>query len=289
MQRILVTGADGLLAFQFRQLAPANVEFRFLNHSQFDLANADLMARQLAEWMPHVVINTAAYNLVDRCETERELSWAINAIAPQRLAQLCADKNICLVHYGTDYVFDGGQKTPYREADPPQPLNHYGAGKLAGEQAVLHASSAHLVLRTSWVFDWHPTQTKTFVHTILKLAREGKPMRSASDQMAVPTFASDLARWTLQLIHGRATGLFHAVNDDGVSRFEWAKAILSEAARAHVIPVAPAIEPVLSSFFNTSLRRPDYTVLSNDKLSRQLGQPLGSWRPGLRKMLAQMA
>jgi len=225
---------------------------------------------------------------VDRCETERELSWAMNATAPEQLAELCAERKIRLVHYSTDYVFDGAKKSPYTETDAPNPLNHYATGKFAGEQAVLRSSPNNLVLRTSWVFGWHPTQTKTFVHTVLKAARTGRALKSTTDQISVPTFASDLAQWTLELLRRNAGGLFHAVNDEGVSRFDWTKIILEEAVSANLISTVPTIEPVLSSFFNSTMRRPDYTVMSNGKLSRQLSRPLGSWRAGLQKMLAQM-
>jgi dTDP-4-dehydrorhamnose reductase len=246
------------------------------------------MAHRLAESKPDIVINTAAYNLVDRCESERDLSWAVNAAGPENLAGLCARDGIKLVHYSTDYVFDGAKKAPYTETDVPNPLNHYAAGKLAGEQAVLRASPENLVLRTSWVFDRHPTQSKTFVHTILKAARAGRALQATSDQVSVPTYASDLAQWTLDLLRHNAAGLFHAVNDEGVSRCDWATIILDEAVRAKLISAAPPVEPVLSSFFNSTMRRPDYTVMSNEKLARQLGRPPGSWRDGLRKMLAQM-
>jgi dTDP-4-dehydrorhamnose reductase len=288
MKKILVTGGDGLLAHQLKTIAARDFEFHFLGRAEFDLLNPNLMSQRLAELQPQVVINTAAYNLVDRCETERELSWSVNATAPQQLAELCVEKKIRLVHYGTDYVFDGAKKSPYSETDAPNPLNHYAAGKFAGEQAVLRASPRHLVLRTSWVFDWHPVQTKTFVHTILKAAREGRALKSTTDQISVPTFATDLAQWTLELIRREASGLFHAVNDDGVSRFDWAKIILEEAVQAKLISTAPPVEPVLSSFFSSTMRRPDYTVMANDKLAKLLGQPIGSWRSGLKKMLAQM-
>ncbi len=288
MQRILVTGGNGLLAHQLKIIAPRDFEFSFLGHAEFDLTNPGQMAQQLAALKPQIVINTAAYNLVDRCEIERELSWSVNATAPEMLAALCARDGIRLVHYGTDYVFDGAKKSPYTETDAPNPLNHYAAGKFAGEQAVLRASPKNLVLRTSWVFDWHPKQTKTFVHTILKAAREGRALKSTTDQVSVPTFASDLAQWTLELLWQSTGGLFHAVNDEGVSRFDWARIILEEAVRAKLISSAPPVEPVLSSFFSSTMKRPDYTVMGNEKLSRQLGRPLGSWRNGLRKMLAQM-
>jgi dTDP-4-dehydrorhamnose reductase len=288
MKHILVTGGDGLLACQLKKIAPRDFEFSFLGRADFDLAKKDLMAQRLAALQPQVVINTAAYNLVDRCEIERELSWSVNAAAPQQLAELCAEKKIQLVHFGTDYVFDGAKKSPYTETDAANPLNHYAAGKFAGEQAVLRASPQHLVLRTSWVFDWHPTQTKTFVHTVLKAAREGRALKATTDQVSVPTFASDLAQWTLELVRLGAGGLFHAVNDEGMSRFDWATIILEAAVQAKLLSAAPPVEPVLSSFFNAPMRRPDYTVMSNGKLARRLGRPPGSWRPGLRKMLAQM-
>ena len=284
----LVIGGDGLLAHQLKKIASGNFELSFLGHAEFDLTKKDLMAQLLAELQPQVAINTAAYNLVDRCETERDLSWSVNAIGPETLAGLCAEQNVRLVHFGTDYVFDGEKKSTYAETSPPNPLNHYAAGKLFGEQAVLRASPKNLVLRTSWLFGWHPTQAKTYVHTVLKAAGDGRALKSTTDQISVPTFAPDLAQWTLELVRGGAGGLFHAVNDEGVSRFEWTKIILEEAVRAQLISTAPPVEPVLGSFFNSAMRRPDYTVLSNGKLSKVLGRNLGSWRGGLRKMLARM-
>src|ERR1039458_6733645 len=140
MKHILVTGGNGLLAYLLKKIAPRDFNFSFLGRAEFDLTKKDLMAQRLAELQPQVVINTAAYNLVDRCEIERELSWTVNAAAPETLAQLCAPKKIVLVHYGTDYVFDGAKKSPYTETDPANPLNHYAAGKFAGELAVLRAS-----------------------------------------------------------------------------------------------------------------------------------------------------
>ncbi len=286
--KILVTGGGGLLAHALARLQNRDWDWLFFSHKDFDLLNGNQMAEQLDKHKPLVVINTAAYNLVDRCEVERDFSWAVNAQAPAELARLCALRQIRLVHYGTDYVFDGSKKAPYLETDAPAPLNHYAEGKLAGERAVLKADPAHLVLRTSWIFDWHPTQSKTFVHTILKAAREGRRLQATTDQVSVPTHASDLAGWTLALIQNQAHGLFHAVNDEGVSRFQWTQAILDESASLGLIPSIPSVEPVLSSHFNATMRRPDYTVLSNSALSRQLGRPLGSWRSGLRKMLATM-
>lgn len=288
-QRILVTGGDGLLAYALRAFASADCEMTFLSRADFNLTNPDQMRTELDGLHPKIVINTAAYNLVERCEQERDLSWAVNATAPENLAKLCTERSIRLIHYGTDYVFDGTQGWPYLETDPPNPLNHYGAGKLAGERAVLAASSNHAVLRTSWVFGSHPTQTKSYVHSVLRAARTGNSLKVTTDQMSIPTFSEDLALWTMELVRKDGAGLFHAANDHGVSRFDWTKAILEDAAQAGLLPATLLVEPVTSDFFKSTMKRPKNSVLSNRNLTEFLGHPLGCWRPGLRKMLAQEA
>ena len=222
--KILVTGGNGLLAHSLQELSLTRRDdvFVFLNHAEFDLARPDPMAERLAQLQPDIVINTAAYNLVDRCEVERDLSWSVNTLGPQMLAGLCAEKmRGSSTPYGTDYVFDGEKKSPYAETDPPNPLNHYAAGKFSGEQAVLRASPRHLVLRTSWVFGPHPTQTKSYIHTVLRAAKSGNNLKATTDQSSIPTYAPDLAQWTLNLLDLDASGLIHAANDEGVSRFEW--------------------------------------------------------------------
>jgi dTDP-4-dehydrorhamnose reductase len=246
------------------------------------------MRARLDALRPEVVINTAAYNFVERCEEERELSWAINAAGPETLAKLCAERGIRLVHYGTDYVFDGAKGTPYVETDIPNPLNHYGKGKLGGEQGVLAVSPKHVVLRTSWVFGIHPTQTKSYVHSVLRAAKSGSHLKAITDQASVPTYSEDLARWTLELIGKSAGGLFHAVNDGGVSRFDWTRAILAEAKALGLVPETVEVEAVTSDFFKSTMKRPKNSILDNGKLTALLGHPLGSWRVGVRKMLGSV-
>ena len=281
--KILVTGANGLLAYALKDVAPKGVELMMLGHADFDLTKPEQMREQISARRPDVVINTAAYNFVDRCEVERELSWKVNATGPQKLAELCAANGCKLVHYGSDYVFDGSKGAPYVEEDAPNPVNHYAAGKLAGEQGVLAFSPRNLVLRVSWLFGWHPTQTKTYVHTVLNQARKGQVIKATTDQSSAPTYVPDLARWTFDLIRGGATGRWHAVNDEGLSRFEWTKAILTEAEALGLPKVS--VEPVTTAYFNPTMRRPTFTVLSNAKLGRFLERPPGSWRAGLREML----
>lgn len=285
LQRILVTGGDGLLAYALRMLTPADCEMSFLARADFDLTAPAQMKAQLEKLRPDWVINTAAYNLVEKCEQERDLSWAVNATGPEALAKLCAEKNIRLIHYGTDYVFDGEKGAPYLEADRPNPLNHYGAGKLAGEQAVLAASPKHVVMRTSWVFGAHPTQTKSYVHSVLRVARAGNNLKATTDQASAPTVSDALARWTIELIRRGGGGLFHAVNDEGVSRYDWTVGILEEAKALKMVPEHVGVEPVTSDFFKSTMRRPKQSILANDRLTGLLGHPLGSWRAGLRACL----
>jgi dTDP-4-dehydrorhamnose reductase len=284
--KVLITGADGLLAYALNESVPGHVELVRLRHAEFDLTKPDEMREQLRAHRPEVVINTAAYNMVDRCEVERELSWAINATGPQKLSELCAETGCRLVHYGTDYVFDGSKGEAYVEADTPNPVNHYAAGKLAGEVAVLNGPN-NLVLRVSWLFGWHPIQRKSYVHTVLNQVRRKQDLKATTDQSSAPTYVPDLARWTFELLERGATGLWHAVNDDGLSRFEWTKMIIDEIARVGLPRVA--VEPVTTAWFNPTMRRPTCTVLSNAKLSGFLGRPLGSWKGGLRELLAKEA
>jgi dTDP-4-dehydrorhamnose reductase len=283
--KVLITGGKGLLAHAIRQLAPANWQLTLWDIEEFDLTKPASMAALLAELRPDWLINTAAYNLVDRCEQERDLSWAVNAEGPRALAQLCAGLDCPLVHFSSDYVFDGAKNAPYVETDSPNPLNHYGAGKLFGEKAVLGASPRNLALRTSWLFGPHPTQTKSYIHAVLGRAGAGAALKATTDQMAAPTYAPDLAAWTLRLVQTGASGLFHAVNDEGLSRYDWTLAVLAAARRAGLLEGEVTVEPVLSSVFNSTMRRPAYTILDNQKAASALGGSLGSWRVGLERML----
>ena len=219
--KVLLTGARGLLGGAIQDRMPAAWTLLALNREDFDLTLPDQMERVLSDARPDVVINTAAYNAVDRCEIERDISWNANALGPERLAAVCSRFECRLVHFSTDYVFDGKKRSPYREDEPPHPVNHYAKGKLAGERAVLSGDPAHLVLRTSWLFGQNVAHPKTFVHAMLKQGILGGAMKSTTDQNSIPTYVPDLAGWTLSLIQKGARGLLHAVNDESVSRICW--------------------------------------------------------------------
>lgn len=287
MMKVLITGADGLLGTALQNRAPATVVFTALGHAEFDLTKPAQMESQLSALRPDAVINTAAWNAVDRCETERDVSWAVNAEGPRALAQLCTRFGAKLVHYGTDYVFDGDSRVPYVETDTPRPLNHYAAGKLAGERSVLSDDARHLVLRTSWLFGQSSMQRKSYVHAVMQQALAAKPLHAVTDQVSAPTWASDLADWTYRLLELDVSGLLHVVNDESVSRWEWTKAILEEARRAGLLAAAPEVEPVTTDYFGAAVKRPNYSVLSNRKAAALLGHPLGTWQKGLAEMLRE--
>lgn len=278
-----------MLARALHDAAPAGAELLLLSHGDFDLTQLELMDRRLASFRPHIVINTAGYNAVDRSEDERELSWAVNATGPLRLAERCAKNRCRLIHYSTDYVFDGARKSPYLETDTPNPLNHYAAGKFAGEQFVLTTHADNLVLRTSWLFGDNGRKSRSYVHAVLRQVLAGMPLKATTDQVSTPTYAPDLARWTLALLDKGSTGLIHTVNDDCVSRYDWTLAIVAEAEQAGLVQSGIPVEAVLTEYFGADIRRPAYTVLSNAKAATILGQRLGSWRPALRQLLRQIA
>lgn len=285
--KVLITGVNGLLGSALQKRAPKSVVWTAWGHAEFDLTKPAEMTSRLSALRPDVVINTAAWNAVDRCEIERDLSWAVNAEGPGRLAQLCTRFGAKLVHYGTDYVFDGNSRVPYAETDTPHPLNHYAAAKLAGELAVLSDNPRHLVLRTSWLFGHNPTQPKSYVHTVMSQALAAKPLRAVTDQVSVPTWAPDLADWTFRLLELDVGGILHVVNDEGVSRWEWTKAILEEARRAGWLAVVPEVEPVTTDYFSPGMKRPKYTVLDNREAAARLGHPVGTWRKGLAELLRE--
>ncbi|HRT10512.1 MAG TPA: dTDP-4-dehydrorhamnose reductase, partial [Candidatus Paceibacterota bacterium] len=272
--KVLVTGAGGLLAYSLRELQPEGMALVFWDRKHFDLTCPDRMAELLRTLRPDWVINTAAYNLVDRCESERNHSWAVNAKGPESLARICHQVGSRLMHFSSDYVFDGAKRSPYEETDPPHPLNHYGAGKLYGETAVLETSPHNVVIRTSWLFGPHPTQTKSYVHSVLRQALQGGPLKAVTDQVAAPTYAPDLAKCAVELIRGGAAGLFHVVNDEGLSRYEWTLEILAAAHAIGILPARVSVEAVETTAFGPAIRRPPYSVLSNHKASTLLNQPL---------------
>lgn len=280
---ILLLGKNGQIGRQLQgMLDPARLVA--LGRSELDLGDGAVIRQVLRQLRPSVIVNAAAYTAVDRAETEEAAARAVNATAPGILAEEASRLDALLVHYSTDYVFDGRQRHPYMEDDPPNPLNAYGRTKLAGERAVQAVNGKHLILRCSWVYGPHG---HNFLLTILRLARERAELRVVSDQVGAPTSALAIARATVQLI-GRvpaANGLYHMSAGGATSWYGFAKAILEEWPDTR----AARVVPISSEEYAAPARRPAYSVLSNDKLTRTFGLALPDWRTELKEVLQAIA
>jgi dTDP-4-dehydrorhamnose reductase len=270
--KILLTGKNGQVGWELeRALAPLG-EIVATDRSTLDLADLDAVRRIVRETKPEVVVNAAAYTAVDRAESEPELAMHINGIAPGVLAEEAKRLGALLVHYSTDYVFDGMKETPYVESDPPNPMNAYGHSKLAGERAISAVGSAHLVLRTSWVY---APRGGNFFLTIAKRARAGEALRVVDDQSGVPTSAAFLAASTAALLRrperAGVCGLYHLVPVGQTSWYGFAQAIVN----ALDLPVDVAA--ISSAQFPTVAARPKNSVLDARQITRDLGVERPQW------------
>jgi len=228
----------------------------------------------MEEFAPTHLINCSAYNAVDRAEDERELSMTVNGRAPGQMAELCSQRGCVMVHYGTDFVFDGRQTRPYSEEDIPSPLSWYGKTKLAGEESVLRAGPEHLVLRVSWVFG--PGQVN-FPRKALTWARGQGEMKVADDETSIPTWTGFIAQRTLKTLQAGLSGLFHAVpGGPPVTRYDYALEIMRLAG------ISRPVERVSRNSFNLPAPRPEFSALSGQALCRALDLEPEDWRIHLR-------
>jgi dTDP-4-dehydrorhamnose reductase len=305
--KILLTGSGGQLGWELRRaLAPLG-ELAAFDRAGLDLADPGRIRSALREINPAIIVNAAAYTAVDRAESERDAAFAINARAPGVLAEEALRLGALLIHYSTDYVFDGTKSAPYTEEDTPNPLGVYGASKLEGEQAILASGAGHWIFRTSWVY---APRGKNFLLTILRVAREGKPLRVVADQYGAPTSAAMLARATAQALSTRAlalstraralssraqalaahtnlvatppSGMYHMTAAGRTSWHGFASAILAEFGLHNPIAAIPAAEYPLPA------KRPANSVLDNSRLAAAFGIRLPDWEAGLREATAEL-
>jgi dTDP-4-dehydrorhamnose reductase len=230
-------------------------------------------------------VNCAAYNFVDKAETDRETAFKVNELGVHSLADACASASARLVHFSTDYVFgdNATRHASYSEEDPPGPVSYYGETKLAGEQSVFDASLANLVIRTCGLYGVWGSGGKggNFVETMLRLAGQGKPLRVVNDQRCTPSYTSDVADATVQLIARGASGLFHVTNSGDCTWFEFAAEIFRLSG------LKPDLTPITSAEFGAAAKRPAYSVLSTAKLASFLGNPLRPWQEALAAYLVE--
>ena len=274
---ILLTGATGQLGVELARLLPAHGEVAARDRAALDLTDADAIAATVRQVKPQIIVNAAAYTAVDRAEAEPELADAINARAPSILAEEARRLDALLIHYSTDYVFDGTSAEPYREQDPTNPLNVYGSSKLGGERAIAAAGGAHLILRTSWIYGWHG---QNFLLTMRRLAATRDELRVVADQFGVPNWSRTLAEATASLIGrgasalARKSGTYHLSGRGRASWFDFARAIFDDSDRPRVVPITTAEYP-------TPARRPASSVLATGKLEEAFGITLPDWRQTL--------
>ncbi len=290
--KLLVTGANGQVGWALaRALAPLG-EVVALGRGELDLARPDALRDGVRAIAPDVIVNAAAYTAVDRAESEPQLARAVNAIAPGILAEEAQRLDAVLVHYSTDYVFDGTKPAPYVETDPTNPLNAYGRTKLEGERAIGASGCRHLTLRTSWVYG---ARGGNFLLTMLRLAGERRQsLRIVDDQVGAPTWSREIAAATAALLArpalaGRgAEGLYHLTASGATSWFGFAQAIFTSPAMARLGVLPPALEAIPSSAYATPAQRPANSRLDCGRLARDAGITLAPWDEALGRCLAEM-
>ena len=295
MTRVLLTGRHGQLGWELqRALAPLG-GLVALDRAGMDLADPDSIHRAIADARPEVIVNAAAYTAVDKAESERELAMRINGIAPGIIADEAARIGALMVHYSTDYVFDGTKSGPYREDDPVAPLSVYGRTKLAGEEAVRAAGGPHLIFRTSWVY---AARGSNFLLTMLRLARERRELKIVDDQIGAPTWARTIAELTARALGaggagpGRArdaSGVYHLAARGQVSWFGFAQAIFERAHALRGDFTAPTLTPITSAEYPTPARRPANSRLDTAKLAAAFGLTAPAWEVMLEDCIQELA
>ena len=297
--RLLITGANGQVGWHLQRILAPMGDVLAIDVGEVDLTDLNAVAKTVCEFAPDIVANAAAYTAVDKAESEPELARAINVAAPARIAEECARSGALMIHYSTDYVYDGDKPAPYEEGDATGPLSVYGRTKLEGDQAIMASGCAHIILRTTWVYD---IRGKNFLRTVLRLAREKEELRMIGDQYGAPTWARGLAQAT-GIILARAlercsvsgaweSGLFHLTAAGRTSWAGFAQAILEEYDALLDWPAetgefggplkAKRVVEITTEQYQTPARRPHNSVLSNAKVQAAFGVALPDWRSQLR-------
>lgn len=280
----LVFGANGQLGRAFAQLL--GQQALFIDRVQADFSHLTSLANILERHRPTVVINAAAYTQVDKAESERELAFAINAHAPEIIATWCARHSVPVIHFSTDYVFNGSGTAPWRETDMPDPLNTYGQSKLAGEQAIMASGGSALIFRTSWVYD---AQGKNFLNTMLNLGKTRETLRVVADQFGAPTYAPHLAKATLSsLAHmPDKPRIYHLCHGGETSWHGFAEAIFTETRKRNVPLTVENVLPIATEDYPAPATRPKNSRLNCARAKIDLNLQLPSWQEGLAACMSE--
>lgn len=289
--RIFLLAKNGQLGWELHRALPPLGEVMAVDFPDIDLEQPDTFVRLIREFRPALIVNPAAYTAVDRAETERERAMNINAVAAGILAEEANRLHAMLIHYSTDYVFDGKKGMPYTEGDPPNPLNMYGLSKLKGEQAIQAAGGEHLIFRTSWVYSMR--MVGGFVAKVLEWSRRHAQLRMVTDQVSNPTWARMLGGITA-LLAGRGSGylreragLYHLAGGGYASRYDWAEAILEFDPKKEQQTAAEML-PALTADFPAPAERPLFSALDCSRFERTFGLRLPHWADALRLAMEEM-
>jgi len=288
-KKILLISCTGQVGAElWRSLQPLGevipVDRDLKSVTRLDLTNPQQIREVIQQVKPNIIVNAAAYTAVDKAEQDQQVAMAINATAPQILAELAKQTNALLVHYSTDYVFDGIKRTPYLETDTPNPLNMYGKSKLAGDQAIQASGCHHLIFRTSWVYGRYG---QNFLLTIQRLAKEREELRIVADQIGSPTWSRLIANMTAQVLSQLYSPQFKKENFSDISgiynltcggQTNWCEFAQRISERA---PKPPRVIPIPTSDYPAPAKRPLYSVLSNDKLAQTFELELPDWQEAL--------
>ena len=284
--KILIIGAGGRLGAALMREYREKYDLAGFNHAQLDLANLDDVRRKLGAMNFDVLINAAAFTNVDACETERDRAFLINGEVPAILAEICNEKDAKLIHFSTDYVFDGEKRAPYTEEDQANPISLYGESKLTGEKNVLVAENGHLVVRVSWVFG---PDRPSFIDAMIKRAQQDEKIDAISDKFSTPTYTYDIARMLPQFFdRGVAGGILHFANAGKCSWQEYAQWALDCCRDAGIPLKATTVGALtLKDMSSWVARRPVYSVLSTAKYTELTGATPRAWREAVNEYITR--
>jgi dTDP-4-dehydrorhamnose reductase len=290
MYKIALVGADGQVGQELQQVLRPLGELHLLSRQSLDLSQPHTITATLEALQPNIIVNAAAYTAVDKAESEPELAHIINAIAPTQLAKVAQALQSQLIHISTDYVFDGTKGSPYQPQDPTNPMSVYGQSKLAGEQGIQENCEHHWILRTAWVYGSYGKSN--FVKTMLRLGADRTELKVVADQIGTPTWAHSIAEAIAALIHTLETkpapsGIYHYTHSGVASWYDFAIAIFEEARSLGIPLTVEQVWPITTADYPTPAQRPNYSVLSLQKIIPILGQPPPHWRAALRQMLKE--
>ncbi len=276
--KYLVLGHKGQLGSEFcERFEHNNINYRSYDIDDIDIGDGGQVLAAVASYKPDVIINCAAYNLVDKAEADPQIAFRVNADAIKNIAVAANRIGALIVHYGTDYVFDGKKNEAYTESDTPNPLNKYGESKRQGEILLEKTAERYLLFRVSWVYG---KGKQNFIYKLRSWADKQDKLKIADDEISVPTSVKTIADITIEALEKDLRGLYHLVNSGYASRYEWAKEILKN------LGVEKELIPVSKDIFNLPAKRPDFSAMSNKKIKTELNISIPSWQEALKEHIS---